>query len=179
MTFDALIKVRKSVRLYSEKPVSRILIDQCIDAARLAPSACNSQPWSFLVVDDRDTLNRLCPKAFGGIYSLNRFVRKAPVLIVIVTERSRYYTQLGGQFRGIKYNLVDIGIAGDHLTLQAQELGLGTCWLGWFNEKALKKELGLPKNKRIDILISMGYPANKHPRKKQRKSLDEIRDYHR
>ena len=73
----------------------------------------------------------------SGIYSSNKFVKTAPVLIVAITEYSVYYARLGGMLRNVKYNLIDIGIACEHLVLQAAELGLGTCWLGWFNENAL------------------------------------------
>ena len=178
MKFDELIKKRKSTRGYSSQPVSRDLIDVCLDAARLAPSACNSQPWSFIVVDDEETKNEIVKKSLSGIYRSNKFVKEAPVIIVAITENSTYTARMGGMFRGIQYNLVDIGVACDHLTLQAEELGLGTCWLGWFNENAVKKILGLPKKTKVDIMISLGYPGEEAEKKKIRKTLDEVRTYH-
>jgi len=108
---------------------------------------------------------------------MNRFAAAAPVLVAMLTERSRFMARLGGQFRGIQYSLVDIGIAGEHFVLQAAEQGLGTCWLGWFNEKAGKRALHLPRSARIDILIALGYPETESSREKKRKSLDEIRKY--
>lgn len=135
MNFLELIKHRKSNRKYIDKSVPRELIDQCIDAARLAPSACNSQPWSFIVVDDPVTKNEIVEKTMTGLYSLNKFAFSAPVLIVVLREKSRYAARLAGTLRDVKYSLLDIGIACDHLTLRAAELGLGTCWIGWFNEK--------------------------------------------
>ena len=109
---------------------------------------------------------------------MNKFVKTAPVLIVVITELSRYAARMGGMLRHVKYNLIDIGIACDHLILQAEELGLGSCWLGWFNEKAIKKVLGLPKSKKVDVAISLGYPADEgESRQKMRKSLNEIRHY--
>ena len=78
----------------------------------------------------------------------------------------------------MQYSLVDIGIAGEHLALQAAEEGLGTCWLGWFNEKGVKQVLGLPRDAKVDIVISMGYPAAGEVREKKRKALSEIRRYH-
>jgi len=178
LNFNELIKKRNSTRSYLPDPVDRELIDRCLDAARLAPSACNSQPWSFIVVDDEKIKNEIVKKALSGIYGSNRFVREAPVLIVAITENSTYIARMGGMFRGIKYNLVDIGIACDHLTLQAEDLGLGTCWLGWFNENAVKKILGLPKKTRIDIMISLGYPKDEAEKKKIRKPLDKVRTYY-
>ena len=77
----------------------------------------------------------------------------------------------------MQYSLVDIGIAGEHLALQAAEEGLGTCWMGWFNERAVKKVLGLPRAARVDILFSLGYPAEPGVREKRRKLLEEIREF--
>jgi len=173
-----LVGTRESTRKYLSKPVPRELIDRCLEAARLAPSACNSQPWSFIVADDEKTKIELVQKSMSGIYSSNKFVESAPVIIIIITENSTYTARLGGMFRSVKYNLIDIGIAGEHLALEAAELGLGTCWLGWFNEKAVKKVLGLPSSTRIDVMISLGYPEGKIPsRDKKRKTLDEMRRF--
>ncbi len=172
-----LAKKRQSTRGFSAKPVARELIDSCLEAARLAPSACNSQPWSFLVLEDKKKKDELTSKAFSGVYSMNSFAKNAPVLIVVVTEKSTYAARLGGMLRNVKYNLIDIGVAGDHLTLQAEELGLGTCWLGWFNEKAVKKVLNLPRSTRIDILFALGYPEKQEEKIKVRKSMEEVRRY--
>jgi len=153
------------------------MIDLCLEAARLAPSACNSQPWSYIVVNDERTKNEIVKKALSGIYKINAFVREAPVLIVVITENSTYIARMGGQLRHVKYSLIDIGIACEHLILQAVELGLGTCWLGWFDEKAVKKVLGLPKSKRIDVMISLGFPELAEEKEKKRKPLKKIRRY--
>ncbi len=178
MDFIELVKRRRSTRKYSTKTIPIETIDKCLEAARLAPSACNSQPWYFIVVDDEKVKNEIVEKSLSGIYSSNSFVKKAPVIIVVITERSNYAARLGGFFRNIKYSLIDIGIACDHLILQAEELGVGTCWLGWFNEKAVKKVLGLPKSTKIDIMISVGYPAKVSEKGKKRKSLDKIRHFY-
>lgn len=177
MRFLELVQKRRSTRKYLPKPVPREAIDRCIETARLAPSACNSQPWSFIIADKDDLRDDLASAAFSGPYSMNSFAKEAPVLIAVVTERSGYIARLGGYFKGVQYSLIDIGIACEHLVLQAEEEGLGTCWLGWFNEKAVKKVLGLPDEKKIDIIISMGYPEENVTREKPRKTLDEIRKY--
>ncbi|NMC63058.1 MAG: NAD(P)H nitroreductase [SAR324 cluster bacterium] len=177
MSFIDLVHSRQSCRAYEDKKVDRELIDKCIEAARLAPSACNSQPWSFIVVDTEPIRSELAQAAFSGIYSLNKFALKSPVIIVMITERSKYMARLGGQIRRVEYNLIDIGIAGEHLDLQAAELGLGCCWLGWFNEKQVKRVLKLPQSTRIDILFSLGYPKEQSIREKKRSSLDDIRRF--
>jgi len=152
-----LIKHRRSVRNFLDKPVEREKILTCLEAARLAPSACNSQPWKFIVVDDIKLKDKLCRAAFGGVYSINRFCKAAPVIVVVVSEKSKFYARIGGMLRGTKYYLIDIGIAAEHFVLQAEELGLGTCWIGWFNEGAVKKILNVPQQKKIDILLALGY----------------------
>jgi len=129
------------------------------------------------VVDDPPTVQRLASAAFSGIYSMNRFAASAPVLVVVVTERSRYAARLGGQMRGVQYSLVDIGIACEHFVLQAAEDGVGTCWLGWLNEKAVRKVLRLPRGARIDIMLSMGYPEKEDIREKKRKMPAEVSEY--
>ena len=178
MNFLELVKKRRSVRQFRSKPVPRQLIDSCLEAARWAPSACNSQPWSFIVIDDGEIRNEIVHKALSGIYKMNAFVKEAPILIVVLTERSKYIARLGGQLRKVQYSLIDIGIACEHLILRAVELGLGTCWLGWFNEKAIKKILGLRKSQRVDVMIGVGYPKPETRKKeKRRKSLDKLRRY--
>ena len=161
MTLLELIKKRKSVRRFLARPVEREKIMMCLEAARAAPSACNSQPWRFIVVDDPELKKRLCERAFRGIYFINAFCKEAPVIVVIVSEKGRFLARIGGMFRGTRYYLIDIGIAGEHFVLQAEEMGLGTCWIGWFNESAVKKALSIPKGKKIDVLIALGYHDEK------------------
>lgn len=177
LNLSELILNRRSVRKYQPQVVPRELIDQCLEAARWAPSACNAQPWHFIVVDDEIVKNRLCEGAFSGIYSSNKFVRNAPVIVIVVTDQKSYKVKVGGLFRNLKYALIDIGIAGEHLALRATELGLGTCWLGWFNERGVRKALDLSKSVKIDIMFCLGYPADNSIRPKNRRQLDEIREY--
>ena len=173
-----LLKHRKSIRGYLDKAVEREKIMMCLEAARVAPSACNSQPWKFIVVDDRELKNKLCKAAFGGIYSMNSFGKTAPVIVAVVSEKSKFLARIVGMFRGIKYYLIDIGIACEHFVLQAEDLGLGTCWIGWFNERAVKSLLNVPQNKKVDILITLGY----YDRKKtcsghDREPMDKIASF--
>ena len=178
MTLLDLIRHRRSIRGFLDRPVEREKIMMCLEAARLAPSACNSQPWKFVVVDDRSLKDKLCHAAFRGIYSINTFCRTAPVIVAIVSEKSKFFARIGGMFRGTKYYLIDIGIAGEHFVLQAEEFGLGTCWIGWFNERAVKSVLNIPQHKKIDILIALGYydEEKKHPRHR-REPLDKIASF--
>ena len=173
-----LLKHRKSVRDFLNRPVEREKIIMCLEAARLAPSACNSQPWKFIVVDDGELKNRLCHSAFSGMYSMNSFCRTAPVIVAVISEKSKFLARIGGMFRGTKYYLIDIGVACEHFILQAEDLGLGTCWIGWFNERAVKSILNIPQYKKIDILIAFGYyDREKLGPEHNRESIDKITSF--
>ena len=106
--------------------------------------------------------------------SMNQFVKEAPVIVAVVPDRETFIRKLGAFLKGTDYYLIDLGIACEHFILQATELGLGTCWIGWFNEKAAKKLLKIPRYKRIDILISIGYFNPAAAKEKPRKSLEEM-----
>jgi len=168
-----LINERRSVRKYQPAAVPREAIGRCLEAARLAPSACNSQPWRFIVADSEPLRTKLAQAAFSGAYSMNAFALKAPALVAVVTERSKFMASLGGWFRGVQYSLIDIGIACAFFSLAAEAEGVGTCLLGWFNEKAVKKVLDLPRSAKIDIMISMGYSAEEKRVRKIRKAPQE------
>jgi nitroreductase len=174
--FNRLVQDRISVRSYLDRPVPKSEIDKCLEAARLAPSACNSQPWKFVVVDEKPFKDELCDKAFSGIYGMNSFAKTAPVIIACVSEKAAFFARIGGYFRGTHYYLIDIGMACEHLALQAAELGLGTCHIGWFDEKAAKRLLGIPRERKVDLLISLGYFEGTS-KEKNRKPLDEVRSY--
>lgn len=174
MYFLELVMKRKSVRRYQDRPVPREALEKCIEAARWAPSACNSQPWHFYVVTEEASRTRLAEAAFAGIYKMNHFAAGAPVLIVVTRKRPRIPALLGGIYRGVDFPRMDLGIACEHLVLQAAELDLGTCWLGWFNERAVRKTLGISRQDRVEILISLGYPASPPSTTGQRRPPKEI-----
>ena len=169
--FLELVQRRQSVRNYDPlRPVERSRIERCLEAARLAPSACNSQPWRFVVVDEPAVKTVLAHAAFSGIHAMNKFAGEAPILIVAIRELSKFAARVGGWVRSLDYSLIDLGIACEHLVLQAAEEGLGTCWLGWFDERAVRRTLGLPRGTKIDIIISLGYSADETMRTKNRKA---------
>lgn len=170
MNLLELINKRQSYREYSDTPIERDLIIKCIEAARLAPSACNSQPWKFVIVDNHDLLKDI--SAAASSIGMNKFASQAPVIIAVVLEKMNFTAKIGSVIKDKEYSLLDIGIAVEHFCLQATELGLGTCILGWFDEKKVKELLGI-KNKRVPLLITLGY-SNATIRKKSRKDLDKI-----
>ena len=179
MTFLELANRRQSVRRYEPgRPIPRAVLDRCLEAARLAPAACNSQPWDFVVVDEPDALRQLADDACGhNPYAMNKFVANSSAIVAVVTEKMKLAARLGAQFRGVQFSLVDVGIACEHLLLQATEEGLGSCWIGWFNERAVKRRLGIPRRSKVDLLLCLGYPADPELRPKVRRPLDSIRRY--
>ena len=172
MTLDIfqVFRDRRSVRRYKETPVEPDKINQVLDAARLAPSWKNLQCWRFLVITDqsrRKALFEAFPKDNPG----SRAIATAPVVIVVCADPSE-----SGLENGIEYYIADTAIAFEHLCLAAHALGLGTCWMGWFNETELRTALCIPDNFRILGLTPLGYP-DQRPKARPRKALTEITFY--
>lgn len=157
MNFDEIVSKRRSIRKYNRQPVEREKVIKCIEAARIAPSAHNVQPWRFLVIDERDLIEKACDAAFSGIYSSNKWVRDCGCIVIILAKTDIKTNLIGRMIQGTNFYLIDIGISGEHLVLKASELGIGTCWLGWFNSKKLRKALSIPGKYKIAQLLSMGY----------------------
>ena len=175
MEFNKLIHQRQSVRRYQNKPVEREKIEKLIEAVHLAPSACNSQPWKLIIVDDPELKNEVASATFSKTLTFNRFTLEAPVIAVLVIEKAKLIARIGGGIKNQEYPQYDIGIAAAHFCLQAEELGLGTCMIGWFDEKKIQHLLNIPKKRKIGLLITLGYPPEDYKlRKKIRKPKDEI-----
>ncbi len=178
MELEQVISTRRSVRKYQDRPVEREKITACLEAARLAPSACNSQPWEFIVLDDPAIKKAFCKEAFSGLYSISSWAGNAPVLIAAVSDKGNVVSRLGNFFRRTEFYLVDHGIACEHFILRAWDLGLGTCWIGWLNSAKAEKFFNLPKGKKIEHLIAVGYPAET-PDQRPRQKLADIVFYNR
>lgn len=170
--FLSMLRDRYSCRSYTEKDVEDWKIENCLEAARLAPSACNKQPWRFKVVKDKSHRAEICEKGLLPGIAMP-WLAKPPVIVVLCVEENIVTHTLAPMLSGVKYQLVDLGIAGEHFVLAATAQDLGTCWIGWFKEKKIKKILGIQRGLRIVSLISLGYPAEngEQPRKKE---LSEI-----
>ncbi len=155
--FMKLVAQRYSLRRYDPaREVSEQDLLSMIEAARLAPSAGNSQPWRIVVVRDPELRQSLYRHGVGGFP--NRFVRDAPIVIVLCADLKIHYTRLAERVRSLSYHQIDVAIAGEHLVLRAAELGIGTCWIGWFNARQVKKALALPDRFKVIALITVGYP---------------------
>ncbi|HUT07277.1 MAG TPA: nitroreductase family protein [Candidatus Latescibacteria bacterium] len=172
--FQKILRHRRSIRRFLPTPVEPEKLQACLEAARLAPSAHNVQPWRFVVVDDPGLKERLTSAAFSGIYSGSKFAEQAPLIIVLLVKRGLVAHHLGGRFQNVHYHLVDMGIAGEHIVLQAEELGLATCWMGWFNYRRVRKVLKVPKQLKVVAMMPVGYAEKRPRREPPRKALDEI-----
>jgi len=173
-SFRQLVQNRRSIRRYLPQAVEREKILTCLEAAQLAPSAENVQPWRFLIIDDPQVKEAFCRQVFTGIYSFSKFAVQAPVLILIMARLDIIANRIGKQIQNVHYYLIDVGIAGEHIVLQAEELGLGTCWVGWFNIRKARKFFKIPRKYKIVSLLTIGYYEKKPTRVKKRKSLQEI-----
>ena len=166
--FEA-VRQRQSIRAYESTPVPKKKLEKILEAARLAPSASNIQPWHFIVVTDSEKRKKL---ADSGRYA--KFLTESPVVIV----------GCGDQETSPRWYVVDVTIAMQSMVLTATSEGLGTCWVGSFDEKQVKEMLKIPESFRVVALLALGYPREKSDlgRKlikaiRRRKQLEEIVSY--
>lgn len=160
------IEKRRSVRVYQDKPIPEEKLRKILEAARLAPSARNSQDYQLVVVKNEKMRKKIASEATS-----ESFIGAAPVIIVAVALDPEFIMP-----GGIPAHPVDIAIAVDHMTLVAVEEGLGSCWIGAFKQGRIKEILGIPDRYRVVVLLSLGYPV-KSPKRKLRKPLKKIVSY--
>jgi nitroreductase len=166
-----LIRSRRSIRKYSSRPVEKEKVINMVEAARLAPSASNGQPWRFFAVSSREKLDKIINST--GV--INKWTRSAPLIMVACSTGGSVSHLLGQTLKGIRYDLLDLGIAVEHVALAATEMGLSTCWIGWFDEKKIKKILDIPRRFKVISLLTVGYVADGFiPREKDRLPIDKI-----
>lgn len=177
MNFYELVNRRQSTRAFdTERNVDREIIGRILEAARMAPSACNAQPWHFIVVDEPELKNQVADAASAKLLGMNHFTKQAPVHIIVVEEKVNLSSGIGGIIKDKHFAFVDLGIAAAHICLAAEAEGLGSCIMGWFAEKKIKKLLNVPDNRRIVLDIVIGYPAQPL-RSKKRKASEEVISY--
>ncbi len=159
------IRTRRSIRRYKPAPVPEPVLREVLNAARLAPSADNAQPWKMVAVRDEQTKLRLAAACNG-----QKFIAQAPLVLVACGLPDEAFQTVGGYMSS---HVMDVSIALDHLTLAAHSLGLGTCWIAWFKEDKVREILGVPEDVRVVALTPLGYP-DETPEKTPRKSLEEL-----
>lgn len=169
--FFELIARRESCRNYEDRPVESGKLKRMIEAARLAPSAVNSQSWFYTVVTGKEAVGavRRCASQAG----MNRFVKTCPAFIVAEELQANLLSRVGGAVKDQQYTQIDLGLSVMQLVLAATEQGLSTCVLGWFDRKGLEDALGLSHG-RPRLVICVGYAADEGVRPKKRKPVGEI-----
>jgi len=168
MSILEIIKERRSVRRYKPDPIPEEALKRVLDAARFSPSGKNLQPWKFIIVNDGSLKKRLVTASVG-----QNFIAEAPLVVVACAFPDKCYSRMGNYMKSWP---VDVAIAVEHLMLQAHEEGLGTCWIGAFEEKEVKSILDIPDGVRVLALTPLGYP-DENPASRGRKSLEEIVSY--
>jgi len=167
--FEA-IKTRRSIRAFTNEEVSEEEVKKLIDAARQAPSAGNIQPWEFIIMRNPQRKRRLTVAALD-----QTFIEEAPVVIVVCANEARSGRGYGA--RGVTlYCLQDTAAATQNMLLAACALGLGTCWVGAFNEEEVRKVVNVPREIRPVAIVPVGHPAEK-PRSAPKRSITEIVHY--
>lgn len=167
MEFYDVIKTRRSIRNYSERDIPPDVLKRVLDAARIAPSANNRQPWSFVIIKDPEKKKKIAEASYG-----QSFIAKAPVVVVCCAQR---YPNSYEPWKDNCY-LADVMIAIDHLILAARNESLGTCWIGAIHDKQVKKIFNIPDEIDVVMAVSIGYPPSDSAFTDtcSRKSLEEI-----
>jgi nitroreductase len=156
-----LLKSRRSIRVYQDKPIPQDLLLQILETGRWAPTGANLQPWHFIVVTDQETRRKIGEVA-RFLFIKSSHVGKAPVVLV-----------LGFDTRKGKYGRYDVTLAGANMMIMATDLGFGTCWIGAFDEPKVKEILEIPENIEVIGLITLGYP-NENAEVPTRVELEKI-----
>ncbi len=176
-SFYELALNRQSDRAYdANRPIEKEKLDEILSAARLAPSACNAQPWKIIVVNNPELKNQVADATSSKALGMNHFTKQAPVHIIIVEESANFTSSFGSWAKKKHFPHIDLGILADHITLAAASLGLGSCIVGWFDEKKIKSLLNIPSGKRPMLLITLGY-STQPTREKKRKEPAQIISY--
>lgn len=171
-SFLELAQSRQSDRAFiAGKKIEIDVLERIIEAARLAPSACNGQPWHFTVISEENLLQQV-GRATSGL-GMNRFVKDAAALVLITHEPTNITSKLGCGIKDKDFPMMDLGIASAYMTLAAEDEGVGSCILGWFDESKIKELTGIPAKKRLMLIVALGYAA-KPKRKKIRKDWDKV-----
>lgn len=174
MSFFDLVMKRQSDRAFDpDRPVEREKLNRILEAAQFAPSACNAQPWKFIVVENQDLRYQIADATSNRLLSINHFTKQAPVHLVIVEEPANFSSSIGSFFKKKHFPHIDIGIVAEHICLAAAEEGLGSCMIGWFDEKKIKKILNIPSSRTVVLDIVLGY-STQPLRTKKRKDIKDI-----
>ena len=170
--FD-LIARRESCRNFDpNRPVEKEKLQRCAEAAWIAPSACNGQPWKYLIVTNPELNEKLRPLMME--LGMNKFVKNCPAFAVVLEEATVLKVSLSQKFKDQDFAPIDVAFSASQFCYAATEQGLSTCIIGWHNEQKIRELFGLPKSTRVRLILAIGYAANDTLRKKQRKPIEDV-----
>ncbi len=168
-----LIQRRESCRNFDpNRPVEKEKLQRCAEAAWIAPSACNGQPWRYLIVTNPALNDKLRPLMME--LGMNKFVKNCPVFAVVLEENTVLKVSLSQKFKGQDFAPIDVAFSASQFCYAATEQGLSSCIIGWHNEAKIRELFDLPKSTRVRLILAIGYAANDTLRKKQRKPIEDV-----
>lgn len=170
--FYEMAQRRQTCRDFSDRPVEHEKLVRCLEAARLAPSGCNGQPWSFVAIESPDKV--AATRKFAMQLGANPYMEKAQAFVVVVEEPAKLMPALACLFDNQYFAKGDLGAATVFLCLEAESQGLATCQIGVFDREGIRELAGIPRDKPVNALVAFGYAADPAVRNKARKPLDEI-----
>ena len=168
-----LVRRRESCRNFDpNRPVEPEKLRRCAEAAWLAPSACNGQPWKYLIVTNPELAAKLRPLMQG--LGMNKFLNECPAFAVVVQEPTVIKVSASQRLKDQDFAPIDVAFSASQFCYAATEQGLSTCIIGWHNEQKIRELFGLPKTTRVRLILAIGYAADETLRKKQRKPIDDV-----
>ena len=175
-TYLDLAKRRESCRNFDPgRMVEREKLERCAEAAWLAPSACNSQPWKYLIVTNPDYVKKLRP--LMQELGMNKFVDQCPAFVVVLEEPTRLKVSVSSKFKDQDFAPIDLGLSTSQFCYEATEQGLSTCIIGWHNEPKIKELFCIDKVSRVRLVLCVGYAASGELREKKRKPMEQVFQY--
>jgi len=170
--FD-LVRRRESCRNFDpNRPVEKEKLQRCAEAAWLAPSACNGQPWKYLIVTNTELAEKLRPLMME--LNMNKFVKNCPAFAVVLEENTVLKVSLSQKFKDQDFAPIDVAFSCSQFCYAATEQGLSTCIIGWHNEKKIQELFGIPKNVRVRLIVAIGYAMDEKLREKKRKPIEDV-----
>jgi len=172
-----LVKRRESCRNFDpNRPVEPEKLRRCAEAAWLAPSACNGQPWKYLIVTNPELAAKLCPLMQG--LGMNKFLNECPAFAVVVQEPTVIKVSASQRLKDQDFAPIDVAFSASQFCYAATEQGLSTCIIGWHNEPKIRELFGLAGNERVRMVLAVGYAKTDALREKKRKPIDEVVKYY-
>ncbi len=167
-----LINKRESCRDFDTRTVEKDKLERCVEAARLAPSACNSQPWKYLVVTNPEMAEKLRPMMQD--LGMNKFVNACPAFAIVLEETAKLKVTVSQRFKDQDFAPIDLAFSASQFCYAATEQGLSTCIIGWHNEPKIKEMFSLKKHERVRLILAVGYAKTDKIREKKRKPIEDI-----